>query len=161
MSTKKSVNLAIPEDLLEEFSQVCKKYGHAKQKGMVLSAAMLMFLKADPQEQGRCLEEVAVADIARGVKAMIERAKAEQYLRVSTREALAPGSAPSASSAPGSTLAPGSAPSASSADKGEAGVGGDADDQAAAAGRGKLKKAAKKAGKSKRGRTGLPKPGKR
>jgi hypothetical protein len=81
------LNLAIPADLLDEFNEACKVYGHAKQKGMVLSAAILMFLRSDPAVQGRCLEDVGKAEITGGVQAMIERAKAEQGLAIAAREA--------------------------------------------------------------------------
>ncbi len=50
-------------------------YGHAKQKGLVLSAAMLMFLEADPSEQGKALERIMIADVRNGVDTLIERAE--------------------------------------------------------------------------------------
>lgn len=87
MAKKKTINLAVPTELLDEFNRVCQQYGHVKQKGQVLSAAMLMFLRADPAEQGRCLEDVVGADITAGVARMIERSKREQGLRIATREA--------------------------------------------------------------------------
>ncbi len=87
MAKKKTINLTIPEDLLTEFNTVCQQYGHAKQKGQVLSAAILMFLRADPEAQGRCLEDIVGADITAGVAKMIDRAKREQGLRIATREA--------------------------------------------------------------------------
>lgn len=88
MGRKKTLNLAVPEELLGEFNAVCAQYGHAKQKGMVLSAAVLMFLRADPHTQGRFLEEVLKADISEGVQRMIRRAKTEQALTVSMQDAL-------------------------------------------------------------------------
>ena len=84
---KKTINLAVPADLLEQFNEVCGHYGHGKQKGAVLSAAMLMFLRADPESQGRCLEDIVTADIEQGVQAMLERARIEQGLRIATRRA--------------------------------------------------------------------------
>ncbi|HEX7010615.1 MAG TPA: hypothetical protein VF184_11570 [Phycisphaeraceae bacterium] len=81
------MNLAIPEELLAEFNAVCQIYGHGKQKGMVLSAAILMFLRADPQTQGRYLEDVIKADVSAGVARMIERARKEQALLVAAQEA--------------------------------------------------------------------------
>lgn len=88
MARKKTINLAVPEDLLDQFNVVCSHYGHAKQKGLVLSAAMLMFLRADPQDQGRCLEDLVRSDIADGVKRVIANADREQQLRAATQEAL-------------------------------------------------------------------------
>ena len=95
MPQKKPLNLSVPAELLDEFYAVCENYGHAKQKGQVLSAALLMFLRADPAEQGRCLEEIAGAEINAGVARMLERARKEQTLRVATRQAAerAPGEA--------------------------------------------------------------------
>ncbi|MFP4144666.1 MAG: hypothetical protein ACLFV3_05940 [Phycisphaeraceae bacterium] len=87
MARKKALNLAIPEQLLDEFNEACQIYGHGKQKGMVLSAAILMFLRAEPEVQGRYLEEVIRADVSAGVERMIERIRKEQALLLSTREA--------------------------------------------------------------------------
>jgi hypothetical protein len=87
MRTKRTINLAVPADLLDEFNEACRAYGHGKQKGMVLSAAMLMFLKADPRAQGRCLEEVLKADVADGVARMLDRARKEQGLHIAAGDA--------------------------------------------------------------------------
>ncbi|MEX0653110.1 MAG: hypothetical protein WD534_14370 [Phycisphaeraceae bacterium] len=86
MSRKKTINLAVPEPLLAEFNEVCRHYGHAKQKGLVLSAAILLFLEADPSEQGDALERILIADVRNGVDSMITRAKKEQIERIQTRE---------------------------------------------------------------------------
>ncbi|MFA9477610.1 hypothetical protein ACERK3_04805 [Phycisphaerales bacterium AB-hyl4] len=86
MPRKKTINLAIPEPLLEEFNEVCRHYGHAKQKGLVLSAAILMFLEADPAEQGESLERILISDVRAGVDSMIHRAKQEQLERINQRE---------------------------------------------------------------------------
>ena len=85
MPRKKTINLAVPESLLEEFNEVCAHYGHAKQKGLVLSAAILMFLEADPAEQGKALERIMIADVRSGVASLIERARTEQARRVEDR----------------------------------------------------------------------------
>ena len=74
---KKTINLAVPADLLEEFNGLCRHYGHGKQKGMVLSAAMLMFLRSEPKTQGRFLQEIATLEIEAGVKRMMERAQSD------------------------------------------------------------------------------------
>lgn len=86
MPPKKTINLAIPEPLLTEFNDVCKHYGHAKQKGLVLSAAMLMFLEADPEAQGKALERILIADVRSGIETMIARARQEQARRVAERD---------------------------------------------------------------------------
>ncbi|MEX0746208.1 MAG: hypothetical protein WD118_11455 [Phycisphaeraceae bacterium] len=87
MARKKTINLAIPEPLLAEFNDVCRHYGHAKQKGLVLSAAILLFLEADPAEQGEALERILIADVRAGVDTMIARARNEQVGRIEAREA--------------------------------------------------------------------------
>lgn len=86
MARKKTINLAVPEPLLGEFNEICAHYGHAKQKGLVLSAAMLMFLEADPADQGKALERIMIADVRNGVESLIERARAEQTRRVEARQ---------------------------------------------------------------------------
>lgn len=86
MPRKKTINLAVPVPLLNEFNEVCRHYGHAKQKGLVLSAAVLMFLEADPAEQGRALERILIADVRSGVDALVQRARAEQAQRVNDRQ---------------------------------------------------------------------------
>ena len=90
MIEKKTLNLTVPAELLAEFDEVCRHYGHAKQKGMVLSAAILMFLKAEPAAQGECLTELATAQIDSGVEAMIRRCRQQQSQSLPAR---APGRA--------------------------------------------------------------------
>ena len=85
MPRKKTINLAVPEPLLNEFNEVCAHYGHGKQKGLVLSAAILAFLESDPAEQGKALERIMIADVRSGVEGLVERARAEQARRVEKR----------------------------------------------------------------------------
>jgi hypothetical protein len=87
MTPKKTINLAVPVPLAQEFDAVCRQYGHGKQKGLVLSAAILMFLRAHPHDQGRCLEDLAKAEIDAAVARMLDRAKKEQSLRIAARHA--------------------------------------------------------------------------
>ncbi len=87
MARKKTINLAIPEALLTEFNEVCRHYGHGKQKGMVLSAAMLMFLEADPADQGEVLERILISDVRSGVESMVERAREKQAEAIQQRQA--------------------------------------------------------------------------
>ena len=89
MLKKKTLNLSVPAELLKEFDAMCGHYGHGKQKGMVLSAAMLMFLRTDPTHQGQCLKEIAVANIESGVARLIDHIRKEQGLRVALHEAAA------------------------------------------------------------------------
>ncbi|MEM1027368.1 MAG: hypothetical protein AAGJ38_04730 [Planctomycetota bacterium] len=87
MQRKPTLNLAIPEALLNEFNAVCRAYGHNKQKGQVLSAALMMFMEADPRDQGRWVEEVVKADVAQGIDQLLERVRRQQGLRVAQRDA--------------------------------------------------------------------------
>lgn len=75
MERKKPLNLTVPADLAERFEQVCQEFGHGKQKGVVLSAAILMYLAADPEEQGDVLKQVIRNDISEGVTRMTDRAR--------------------------------------------------------------------------------------
>lgn len=87
MKPKKTLNLAIPQELLQEFNSVCAHYGHGKQKGMVLSAAILMFLRAEPDRQGEFLHQIMAADIAQGVKKMLaEKVAAAQQASLNKTE---------------------------------------------------------------------------
>jgi hypothetical protein len=155
MAEKKPLNLSVPAELLDEFYEVCGHYGHAKQKGQVLSAAILMFLRADPHEQGRCLEEIVSAEITSGVDQMLEKARKEQGLRVAMREASEQaqahdrtGSSQAASDAAGSGgLADDTGPADSTASP-----------PSEAGGAGGQKRAAKDARDAKRGRSHLPDP---
>lgn len=72
---KQAMNLTVPQDLADAFYAVCDEYGHGKQKGMILSAAIWMFLEADPADQGRCIKAVASAEIDEGVQRMIAKLK--------------------------------------------------------------------------------------
>jgi hypothetical protein len=60
---KKTVNLTVSQDLADAFDGVCGRYGHGKQKGMVLSAAILMFLEASAANQTAFVKRVAVAEV--------------------------------------------------------------------------------------------------
>jgi hypothetical protein len=80
---KKTLNLAVPDDLLHAFNALCGHYGHAKQKGLVLSAALHMFLEADPREQGRHLRAVLERQVDVGVQSLLaERGEAPPPLRL-------------------------------------------------------------------------------
>ncbi|MFA9479477.1 hypothetical protein ACERK3_14405 [Phycisphaerales bacterium AB-hyl4] len=81
MDRKKPLNLTVPAELAERFERVCKDFGHGKQKGVVLSAAILMYLGADPKQQGDVLRQVIRQDIAEGVDRMTERARAVEKSR--------------------------------------------------------------------------------
>ena len=87
MNRKKSLSLSIPVEMHKEFYDVCEQYGHAKQKGMVLSAAILMFLEADPEDQGEHLKAVLEAEISAGVRAMRSRSHSTKPARKAAKKA--------------------------------------------------------------------------
>ncbi len=60
---KKTINLTVPRDLADAFDGVCGRYGHGKQKGMVLSAAILMFMEASAEQQAAYVKRLAVAEV--------------------------------------------------------------------------------------------------
>lgn len=88
MSRKKALNLVVPEDLLRQFDVVAAAYGHGKQKGMVLAAALAMFLDAPAERQGAFIELVMQAEIRHGVTKMKDHTGAQQSLEQATRDAL-------------------------------------------------------------------------
>jgi hypothetical protein len=70
MPDKRTINLAVPAELADAFDHACSVYGHGKQKGLILAAAIRMFLDADPTEQGERIRQVFAADVLKGVEAM-------------------------------------------------------------------------------------------
>lgn len=73
--------------MLKAFEATAAVYGHGKQKGQVLTAAMLMFLEADPRDQGAAVSAVLEVQTRRGVSAMLTKARKRQHARVLTRDA--------------------------------------------------------------------------
>jgi len=71
--TKKTINLAVPADLAAAFDDVSAIYGHGKQKGMVLAAAMQMFLDSEPGEQARYVKRMATEPIDSAAMRLAER----------------------------------------------------------------------------------------
>ncbi|MEM8739689.1 MAG: hypothetical protein AAGG38_14595 [Planctomycetota bacterium] len=88
MTRKPTLNLAVSEPLLVEFNQVCRAFGHNKQKGQVLSAALMMFLQTDPRDQGHWVRRVVEADIDQGVEELLMKVRQQQGLHVAHRDAL-------------------------------------------------------------------------
>ena len=76
MIERKAINLTVPADLAEQFDAVCAAYGHGKQKGMVLAAAMRMFMDAEPMHQGRVMQQVMQQQIELGMETVQESRKA-------------------------------------------------------------------------------------
>ncbi|MEO0965394.1 MAG: hypothetical protein AAFY08_09760 [Planctomycetota bacterium] len=70
MSDKRTINLAIPADLADEFDRVSAIFGHGKQKGLILAAAIRLFLDTPPERQGELIQAVFADEVSRGVRAM-------------------------------------------------------------------------------------------
>lgn len=87
MPRKPTINLALPETLLVRFNELCRTYGHNKQKGQILSAALLMFLEADPREQAEWIDAVRLAETEAGMRDLLERIRLSQSKRVADNDA--------------------------------------------------------------------------
>lgn len=83
---KRNLNLAIEPAFYDSFHRVALAYGHVKQKGDVLAAALLMFVEADPVTQASYLKRIASARIDDGVTELVEEAKLNQARAIAARE---------------------------------------------------------------------------
>lgn len=81
---KQSVNFSVQRVLADRFREATKQY-YGK-LGLCFSAAMLMFLEADPQTQGKYIKRIFEAEVEDEVGATIQAAKEEQMRRIKTRE---------------------------------------------------------------------------
>ncbi len=72
--------------MLRAFERVASAYGHGKQKGLVLSAAMLHFLEADPRDQAACVEAVMRAELDRGVAKLLREVRRRQGYAAALRD---------------------------------------------------------------------------
>jgi antitoxin component of RelBE/YafQ-DinJ toxin-antitoxin module len=84
MAKKQNINVYVDRRLAEQFRQAAQ--GYFGRLGMCFSAAMLMFLEADPRSQGEYLTKVFKAEVEDEVQAIVEAAKAEQHRRIAARE---------------------------------------------------------------------------
>ena len=81
---KQTVSFSVHQELAERFREATREY--YGRLGMCFSAAMLMFLEADPKTQGEFLKRVFDAELNNEVDATIEAAKAEQIKRIKAGE---------------------------------------------------------------------------
>src|SRR5205807_2181113 len=84
MARKQNINVYVDRGLAEQFRNAAQ--GYFGRLGMCFSAAMLMFLEADPRTQGEYLTKVFKAEVEDEVQAIVEAAKAEQARRIAERE---------------------------------------------------------------------------
>jgi hypothetical protein len=84
MAKKIKLNAYVDEELARQFKAISKVY--YGRMGMCLSAAMLQFLRSDPQEQAELIKSVFDAELEQEMSTAVEAAKAEQLRRINHRE---------------------------------------------------------------------------
>ena len=81
---KQGVNFSVHEDLANRFREATREY-YGK-LGLCFSAALVMFLEADPQVQGQYIKKVFDAETNDEIEAVIKAAKDEQLKKIKSRE---------------------------------------------------------------------------
>jgi hypothetical protein len=81
---KQAVNFSVQRALADRFREATKEY-YGK-LGLCFSAAMLMFLEADPQTQGRYIKKVFDAEVEDEIEGTLQAAKEEQLRKIKSRE---------------------------------------------------------------------------
>jgi hypothetical protein len=81
MAKKVNLNCYVEPSVADRFRETAAHYDG--RIGDCLSAAMLLFLEATPQEQAEAMKRVYAASLTSNVKAMLDEIRAEQ-----TRKAL-------------------------------------------------------------------------
>lgn len=84
MTRKQNINVFVDRKLAEQFRKAAEAY--LGRLGMCFSAAMLMFLEADPKTQGEYLTRIFKAEIDDQVQQLLDAATAEQRRRITARE---------------------------------------------------------------------------
>lgn len=88
---KPAMTVSVSKELQAAYREMAKTLNLGPRKlGLLFSAALLMYLEADPEDQQQCFERVVLADTKTGFKAVIEKAKADQYEKIAARERDAP-----------------------------------------------------------------------
>ena len=81
---KQAVNFSVQRALADRFRDASKNY--FGKLGLCFSAAMLMFLEADPQTQGKYIKKIFDAEVGDEMEATIEAAKEEQLKKIKSRD---------------------------------------------------------------------------
>ena len=84
MARKDTINVVTHPVIADAFREAAKSYDG--RLGMCLSAAMLMFMQADPESQGDFLKRVFEAQIRDEVDTLLEKIRAEQATKVKARD---------------------------------------------------------------------------
>lgn len=82
--SKQGVNFSVHRDLADRFREATREY-YGK-LGLCFSAAMLMFLEADPQTQGQYIKKVFDAEVDDEIESAVQAAKEEQLKKIKARE---------------------------------------------------------------------------
>ena len=81
---KQAVNFSVQRTLADRFRDATKNY--FGKLGLCFSAAMLMFLEADPQTQAKYIKKVFDAEVEDEMEATLQAAKEEQMRKIKSRE---------------------------------------------------------------------------
>ena len=81
---KQGVNFSVDRELADHFREATKEY-YGK-LGLCFSAAMLMFLEADPHAQGQFIKRIFDGEIDGEIENVTAAAKAEQLKKIKARE---------------------------------------------------------------------------
>ena len=81
---KQPINFSVHRTLAERFRDGAKNY--FGKLGLCFSAAMLMFLEADPQTQASYIKKVFDAEVEDEMEATVQAAKEEQLRKIKSRE---------------------------------------------------------------------------
>jgi len=84
MAKKVKLNAFVDEELAKQFKAVARAY--YGRMGLCLSAAMLLFIEADPKDQAALLKKILDTELAGEMAAAVDAAKAEQLRRIHSRE---------------------------------------------------------------------------
>lgn len=82
--SKQGVNFSVHRELAERFREATREY-YGK-LGLCFSAALIMFLEADPKVQGEFIKRAFEAEVDDEMLAVIEQAKSEQLKKIQARE---------------------------------------------------------------------------
>lgn len=81
-----NISRSVPLQLGKTFDALARRYCHKKQQYVPLSAAMLMFIEADPTVQKEFVKRILAIEVDRTAGELIAEAKAEQAAKIEARE---------------------------------------------------------------------------
>lgn len=84
MPRRANININADPAIIQQFRDMAAKYDN--RIGMCLSAAMLMFLEAHPDDQADCLRRIFDAELRGRVNALLDEIRNTQSQRVRQRD---------------------------------------------------------------------------